>query len=541
MNILLLKAWLSRCGPELIGARMQRARQQDDRSLVLELDTDSGPQFLLLSVLEEYPVIALVQKGQLPEASSNEGNFVKAINFHLEDYRLVSIQQHGFDRSVQMTFRHRDKYGQETLKILRLELAGRSANAFLISERGMVISIMKRVRRERERIREIVTGKPLPDPPPLGKYIAESGVHNLTDELAQMELATAGDPGDLLHLFFTKRVAGGDQRIWPQLEQLIPIEYDIDGLHAFIDKLQAGEFNQQLFQIGSSRDENAAGLEQWLAARKRRGATRKQENPQQARTAATLDQLIANRRTAQRADELEMLALDMLGSAARVDQAGNSTQWLRAWQAANPDWAEEVDALRSVQDNAAALVHLAQRLRRALSRIEENIAKTQEKLQSLERLPAAIAPPASLNAERNSHELALLEKQGAKLRRFISSDGLTILCGINDRSNDILVRIYGSARHLWLHARDHAGSHVVVLDGGRDTPSQTLEEAAVIAAYFSQGRDEMDVDVSYLPMNQIRRPKNARPGQVLKLSEKVISVRPQRFEQLRPTLSPRQQ
>jgi|GEM_PF-6420556 len=69
MNVLLLKAWLSEQGPALIGARLRAVRQHDDRSLLLELAGEGGPRLLLLSVLEEYPALALVAGEQaLPGA-----------------------------------------------------------------------------------------------------------------------------------------------------------------------------------------------------------------------------------------------------------------------------------------------------------------------------------------------------------------------------------------------------------------------------------------------------------------------------------------
>ena len=144
-----------------------------------------------------------------------------------------------------MVFRFftKDMYGKDTLKRLRHELAGRASNAFLLSDRDMVVSIMKRVRREQNRVRHVLTGKTLPPPPPLGKYIAaESGVEGLATELAGL----AGEEGieDMASMehFFTKRVACCDTKLWPALEPLLPVSYDLETLQHFIGQLQNGEF-----------------------------------------------------------------------------------------------------------------------------------------------------------------------------------------------------------------------------------------------------------------------------------------------------------
>src|SRR5690606_18339791 len=134
--------------------------------LLLSLDSDYGEQNLLLSMLEEFPVIARLEAADEPEENIADGNFCKALNFHLQDYRIVSIVQQGYDRSIRFIFKYKDVYGEETTKELRQELAGRSANAFLISERGMLVSIFKKLRYDPKRTRNISTGEPLPEPPP---------------------------------------------------------------------------------------------------------------------------------------------------------------------------------------------------------------------------------------------------------------------------------------------------------------------------------------------------------------------------------------
>ena len=70
----------------------------------------------------------------------------------------------------------------------------------------------------------------------------------------------------------------------------------------------------------------------------------------------------------------------------------------------------------------------------------------------------------------------------------------------------------------------------------RSMLSAALEEAALVAGYHSKARNELEADVSYLPMNQLSRPKNSRPGQVLKKSESVVSIRPDRFRVVREHL-----
>jgi predicted ribosome quality control (RQC) complex YloA/Tae2 family protein len=558
VNVLLLKDWLAHEGSALIGARLSRVSQLDGRSIVLELITEDGGNLLLLgSALEEYPALARLTRQEaeaLGESAdgderSVEGSFVKALRFHLLGLRLIGILQEGFDRSVTFTFCKTDMYGRETLRQLRFELVGRASNAYLLSAthvsrcEGNVISIFKRVRREQNRVRQVLTGKALPPPPPLGKFIAaEADADALAEELAEInsnEGLKAADgkavKPNALEQLFTRRVAGCDVKLWPLIEPLLPVTYDIQTLHGFINQLQHGNLTAELFGLGSDgRNANAVIIEQWLAARRKRGHPGSSPASMQPELAKRLDQLSVQLGLAERAEELEHLALDLLARADELERSGDSQTFLRNWAAEHEDWAAEVDLLRSVHENGQALLHYSQRLRRGVDKLQRVINTTTAQLAELEQArlltPAKKAKPAAAPLASDESKL---NKFGVKFQRYLSSDGLQILCGMSDKSNDGLLRIYGSSRHLWLHARDFPGSHVLILSNGREVPERSLREAAVIAAYHSQGRGELEVDVSYLPMKHLKRPKGGKPGQVLKTSEKVLNVSPGDYEHLR--------
>lgn len=533
VNVLLLKAWLNNHAASLIGARLAAVEQLDERSFCLHLLHEEGVRYLLCSTLEEFPVVALLADPQAYRIEgTHEGNFAKALRFHLSGYQLMSVVQPGFERSVSFTFSQRDAYGRITAKVLTVELAGRASNAFLLTSQRMVVSIFKRVRHGQNRVRHVMTGKLFPDPPPLGKYIAaEGGVSGLAEEYARIATA-AGAEGDALEELIARRCACGDLRIWPVLSRLVPVQYELQSLYDFILAFQRGEYTGELFELGPEHGPNEAGLEAWLEARGKRGMAPRPVSDAAAKLTARIDQLMAEREKALQGDELEQLGLAMLAQAEAYDQGGKAGEYLRMWAELHPVWGEQLAPERSVYDNAQELIHLAQRLKRGLARVDEAIEKAQEGLSRIELGPPEKAA-APLRADTADSSVARLKKWDLKYLRFVSSDGLAILCGVSDRSNDGLLRAFGSSRQLWLHARDYPGSHVILLTDGKDPPARSLEEAAIVAGYHSQGRGEMELEVSYVPMKQIRRPRDGKPGQVLKLSEKVLSIRPAEFNEIR--------
>ncbi len=108
-------------------------------------------------------------------------------------------------------------------------------------------------------------------------------------------------------------------------------------------------------------------------------------------------------------------------------------------------------------------------------------------------------------------------------RRFVSTDGLTILVGRNNAGNDELTLHIARPDDLWLHVEGYGGSHVVIRREGRaDVPRQTLVEAAQLAAYYSQARGQRKVPVHYTLRKHVRKPKGAKPGLVTITQEKTV-------------------
>jgi predicted ribosome quality control (RQC) complex YloA/Tae2 family protein len=538
VNVLLLKAWLNSNATSLIGARLLDVRQYDARSFILRLTLESVQHELLVSVLEDCPILAITTDTPLPDTpAAPESNFVKALRFHLSGYQLMSVVQPGFERSVSFTFSQKDMYGRTSVKVLTVELAGRSSNAFLITSQRMVISIFKRVRHGQNRVRHVMTGKMFPDPPPLGKFIAaESTVAQLGDELARCSSSVDGS-GDALEELLSRRVAGGDVRLWPHLTHLLPVEYTLDSLYKFILNFQRGDLTSALFGLGTAgATANSVALESWREARRERRSHTPAPSGKPELLASKLSQLQEQQLQASRADELEALALEMLRQARDLDARGEAAGFLAAWSAEYPDWAQYLNVERSAYDNSQELIHLAQRLKRGSEKLETAIAQVQQQLEALASAPPQPAAEAESAEDKYQRDYSRLRKLDLKYLRFQSTDGIPILCGVSDRSNDGLLRAFGHARHLWFHARDYPGSHVILLTNGEEPPYSSLEQAAVVAAYHSQGRGELELDVSYLPMKHLRRPRDAKPGQVLKSSEKVINVRPAAFEELRQAL-----
>lgn len=114
---------------------------------------------------------------------------------------------------------------------------------------------------------------------------------------------------------------------------------------------------------------------------------------------------------------------------------------------------------------------------------------------------------------------------GTPLRRQ-SVDGIPLLVGKNSRQNEEVTFHQASANDLWLHARGVPGAHVIIKSGGRPVPETTLNEAAGLAAYYSQARTAGSVPVDYTEQRYVRHMKGGGPGMVIYEREHTVHAAP---------------
>ena len=114
----------------------------------------------------------------------------------------------------------------------------------------------------------------------------------------------------------------------------------------------------------------------------------------------------------------------------------------------------------------------------------------------------------------------------AKPMEFRSTAGLTILVGKNNTQNDRLTLKEADRRDVWLHVQKLHGSHVILKTGGAQPDGDSLTQAAMLAAWFSQGRESGQVPVDYTPVKFVKKPAGAKPGFVIYNTYNTLYVTP---------------
>ncbi len=110
-------------------------------------------------------------------------------------------------------------------------------------------------------------------------------------------------------------------------------------------------------------------------------------------------------------------------------------------------------------------------------------------------------------------------------------DGWQILLGKHAKANDVLTLKVANKNDLWLHAKDVAGSHVVVRQKpGQNFPTHIIEKAAALAAANSKRKTDTLCPVIYTQKKFVRKAKGAPAGQVIVEKEEVVMVEPSSFD-----------
>nr|WP_225986565.1 NFACT RNA binding domain-containing protein [Rufibacter sp. LB8] len=183
------------------------------------------------------------------------------------------------------------------------------------------------------------------------------------------------------------------------------------------------------------------------------------------------------------------------------------------------------------QKTAERLYKKAKNQKIELTLLQERAAKKEAQVETLtlalERLKET-KTASQLRAFLKEHTLAAPAAAPADTPYYqFEEAGFKILVGKNAKANDKLTLKHTHKDDLWLHAKDVPGSHVVVkLQPGKPFPSQVIEKAAQLAAFYSKRKSDSLCPVLYTPKKYVRKPKGAAPGSVVVEREKVMLVKP---------------
>lgn len=548
LDAICLSGVVSEVRAALTGLRVEKVQQPARDQIVLSF---RGSRRLLLCAGASQARIHLTAASR--ENPAAPPMFCMLLRKHLGGGRLTAIDQPALERVVVLTLETADELGEQGRRRLVLECMGRHSNLILLDGQDRIIDCLRRVDMEMSEKRQVLPGLFYRLPPAQEKAdplaVDQEGFWRLLERNGP-----AADAGDFLLSAFFGLSPLVCREIACRAGDSSPAAL-AEAFFAWQSAVRAGTFQPYMISQGGKPTDfsylpirqygGAAEGQAWDAFspmldafyEKREQAERvRQRGADLQRTAANARDR-AKRKLAlqekeyartQDRDSLRICGELITANLYRMER-GQSV--LRAQNYYDPEGGEldiALDPLLTPQQNAAkyfkqynkaktaetyltAQMDLARRERDWLESVLDQLsrAETEQDFADIRRElrdAGYIKGPAPGKKEPR--------RGPSRPREFISSGGFRILVGRTNIQNDQLTRDAFKSDY-WFHTQRIHGAHVILCAGGQEPDARSMTEAAMLAAWFSQGRDGGQVAVDYTQVRNVRKPNGARPGMVI--------------------------
>ncbi|MBS0949313.1 NFACT family protein [Weissella minor] len=534
----------------LAGGRIMKIHQPYANEIFLVVRNNRHNYPVLLSA---HPMFARAQISDIKYKNPQTApNFAMMLRKHLEGAQLIRIEQVENDRILRFIVSGRNELGDEEHTVLILEMMGRHSNLFLVDESSQkIIDLIKHVPADQNRVRTLMPGARYVQPPKqdvLNPYATLDGLANfILDYPDQADLAKAiqghfqgfarDSARELAAVVQNEGDAMAHAQAWlahfdtpdPQLIetekslQFVPFPWEtVTGTAKHFESLST--MLDAYYEGKSERDrvQQQAGIVLRVIHNELKKNKTKIKK-QQAELAA-----------ADQADEFKVKG-ELLTTYMHQIERGMTEIELPNYYENNEPMQIQLSNQLNPSQNAQRYFTRYNKLKASVKYLNEQIALAQAEVDYFENLQAQVDIASPKDIEEIRQELiqeGYLRVQKKKKQKpqvsqpekFYASDGTLIEVGKNNLQNERLSMKTAQRSDIWLHTKDIPGSHVIIHDSEPST--QTLEEGAQLAAYFSKARDSANVPVDYLPVRRLRKTNGAKPGFVIFEGQTTMTVTP---------------
>ena len=541
----------------LEGGRIDKVQQPERDMLLLSLRA-KGENLRLVIAAGTGNARAGITRGSF-ENPAEPPMFCMLMRKHLVGARILSVTQPEYERMLIFTLDTHDELGVQSEKKLAVELIGRSANAVLIGADGRIIDCMRRMDFAGDALRRMLPGMIYRLPPK-----QEKPVFFALDPAQRRALIASADKTVPVDKWLMDSFSALSPLICRELAYRCNNDYVNlpDACDALCEAVAAGELAPWLISIdGKPKDFSFMAISQYGSAaqlerydsfsemldafytRRDRAEQQRRRSHDLTKTVRTLRdrqqrKLAAQREELRRTEGRENIrhqAELVTANIYRLRRGDRSLECEDYYDPACPVVHIELDPLKTPQQNAAALYKEYNKLKAA----EQHLTVlTREGERQLDYLNSVLDELERAETDRDLSDIRreltetgyIRARKGGKAERvkpqsplkFVSDDGLEILAGRSNAQNDELTLKLARRTDYWLHTQRVHGSHVIIRCEGEEPPPRTLEQAAGIAAYYSQARGAGKVQVDYTMVRNVRKPSGALPGKVVYTDHKTM-------------------
>ena len=567
-DAIFLSAVLEELKPSVLGARVEKIQQPAADTVILSL---RGKEKLLICANGSRARLHLTTAAY--ENPAQPPMFCMLLRKHLAGGRISAMTQPPAERSLDITLDCFDEMGVPCQKHLILELMGRNSNLILTGADGRIIDCLRRVDFEMSQLRQVLPGlfyRPAPGQDkqiPFGLNREEilallQNTHDpkrsdqwLLDHFAGISPLVARElcygfngrtDGDILafdHSTFASYLFEEFQKIqrkpWVLTLEGKPKDFSYRPIYqygGYMECSEAESFSRLLDLFYSQRESNERMRQKSQTLRKTvsnfRDRNLRKLELQRKELEATLDR-----------ERLRQLGDIVTANLHAIQRGQRVLSCVDFYQEEMPLIDIPLKPDLSPQQNAAKFYKDYNRAKTAEKMLTQQIAQGEIEA---EYLGAVLESLNRAESERDLMEIRSELEEGGYLRcldrrkdkkqmkqaplkplRFISTEGFPIYVGRNNKQNEQLSLKSAHKNDIWLHVQKFHGAHVIIACEGAAVADDTITEAAMLAAWFSEAKESVNVPVDVTPVRFLRKPKGGKPGMVIYDRYRTVFVSPE--------------
>ncbi len=543
----------------LLGARVDKVQQPEKDMVVLAVRGAGQNHRLLINANPTGTRLHLTDKAyENPQAAPV---FCMLMRKHLLGGRITKLEQVAGDRLILMEVTGNDDMGESRVKQLWFEAMGRHSNLSLVLD-GRIIDSLRHVTDDMSRVRRMLPGAEFILPPTQDKLApegldAERLLFRLKLQGGRLDRALADSVSGLgaqssKELCF--RLTGQEApqltdinldtfaREAARLLQDLPALYapqlymDGDGVPKdvlpFLFRSLPEERQSARGSLSEALDELHYQRDLHQRVMQRTSAFRRQLKAAEERTLRKLALQQDELHGAQRMEEYRVAGELLTAFGHQVEKGAATAQLSNYYDGQMLEI--ELDPALSAAQNAQAYFKRYRKAATAQKLAADQIEKSREELRLIQDAQWALEQAQTTQDIRDiqeplrEHGLLKRERDGAKRKHerasqphhYRAPDGTDILVGRNSLQNEALLRS-AQGSDMWLHAKDMAGSHVIMQLNGREPGEEALQLAARLAALYSKGAG-VQVPVNYTLRKHVKKPGGAPAGFVIFTHERLL-------------------
>lgn len=555
---------------KILEGRIDKVYQPEKDEIILGIRSMGQAYKLLLTSNASNPKFHFTQTN--PSNPMTPPLFCMVMRKHLQSGKIIKIEQPDFDRILNIYVESLNELGDYSVKKLVLEIMGRHSNIILTDENNTILDCIKHIGHDTSSVREVLPGREYTLPPSQGKIntleLDNNNFNEVLENNPSFEIQsviyknyTGISPIAASEICYRANVNGSTP-----VEALTDIQKEVvfNKFAGLVEDIKANRFYPESItnEKGKTIDFSPIEMTQFngLEIKKytsiseliesfyanRDFAYRIGQKTQDLRKLITqnIERCIRKKdiqmqtlRSIKNRDELRLKG-ELLTANIYSIKKGMTTVELPNYYSENQELvAIELDSNKTPSENAQKYYKAYNKAKRTFEALKDQIKSNDEELAYLESVLTSVnnctdeQDVKEIRRElREEGYVKKVKNQKDKSKKhsvplhFISQDGFDIYVGKNNIQNDELTLKFARPRDIWMHTKNIPGSHVIIVANGQTIPDTTLNEGAMLSAFYSKAKNSSKVPVDYTEKKNVKKPNGSKPGFVIYETNKTAYI-----------------